>query len=639
MMQVGSTPREMALAAAFVAGDVPFSFSGWQAFSPAGQDRYTDGDGLELTVAREQYADSAAVEWTLWLNNAGVGNSRQIRQLLPLDVCLEAGEVCRLSYAGGTRAQIDDFQFTEKEVTNKLRLDSVGSRSVTPFFNLDLGGRGVLIAVGWTKNWFLEVERLPGQVRLRAGMPETDFYLKPGERVRTPRILLLFWEGEKARSYNLLRRHLICHHVPKDERGEPYPPLCLNAWGSMKTENHLKLLSYVKEHQLAYDAYWIDAGWFGDDHDTVEFQRLDDDDWFFHQGNWRVNRRVHPGTLKPISDAAHSLGMKLLLWYDLYNCIEGIGWAKDHPEWGHLEGPMMQNSRHAAVMVSMLNINNPEARAWLVQTLTDSMQENGVDYYREDPPPIYGGEDEEGRVGVCEMKAVESLYAIWDALRERFPGLLIDNCGGGGSRVDLETVSRAYVLWRSDYNCHPAADPIGSQVGNMGLGRFVPLVACAPPTHPGDDYTFRSGLYGGMGFGLFHVCAFDEAPTYPAADYPVEWHRQKIQEYQDCKPYFSGDFWVLADCGAEDDVWAAYQMDRPDLGRGVILAFRRPNCKEERCTVRPVLAPGRYELTNRDTGEQTVLNTAAQQEFSLSLTLTADKPAASVMLTYRRVEG
>lgn len=625
MVSVGSTAAEVAATQALCKQGLPFSFQGLEGFTGE-NGRLRDPNGLELRWVQEEYPGSAALEWTLWFENCGQENSARIADVLPLDITVADSPQVRVSYPGGTAARIDDFALQEDLLEETLRYESTGSRQVTPFFHLDFGGHGLLLAVGWTQNWFLELSRQQGRIRIRAGMPRTDFYLKPGEHVRTPRILVMCWQGDKARSYNLLRRHLIVHHIPKDKAGEPYPPMCLNTWGAMKTKNHLRLLDYVKQQGLQYDAYWIDAGWYGEDHDTDEFQNLGVEDWFFHQGNWRVNRLIHPHTLKPVADAAHALGMKLLLWHDLYVCIKGIGWEAEHPEWGKPVGPVGPVGNRESVSYSILNVNHPRAKEWLIHTLLTSMEENGADYYREDPPPLYGGEDEEDRVGVCEMKAVETLYEIWDTLRAHFPDMVIDNCGGGGSRVDLETVSRAYVLWRSDYNCNPQASPVGSQVGNMGLGHFVPLVSCAPPTKPGDDYTFRSGLYGGMGFGLFHACAYENGLTYPPDDYPIEWHREKLKEYRRVKPYFSGDFYSLADCGREETGWCAYEMFRPDREEGVIFAFRRSACKEAALSVTPALGDGVYTLTDGDTGER------YRCKAGDSLVLHADRPESCVML-------
>jgi alpha-galactosidase len=42
------------------------------------------------------------------------------------------------------------------------------------------------------------------------------------------------------------------------------------------------------------------------------------------------------------------------------------------------------------------------------------------------------------------------------------------------------------------------------------------------------------------------------------------------------RKYFLGDFYPLVSYSLDDDVWAAWQFDRPDLGEGMVLALRRP---------------------------------------------------------------
>lgn len=51
---------------------------------------------------------------------------------------------------------------------------------------------------------------------------------------------------------------------------------------------------------------------------------------------------------------------------------------------------------------------------------------------------------------MTEIRFVEGHYAMWDELREKNPGLWIDNCAGGGRRIDLEMCMRSVPLWRSD---------------------------------------------------------------------------------------------------------------------------------------------------------------------------------------------
>ena len=52
-----------------------------------------------------------------------------------------------------------------------------------------------MLAVGWSGQWSASFAHERGAIRVRAGMELTRLRLYPGERIRTPRILLLFWEG------------------------------------------------------------------------------------------------------------------------------------------------------------------------------------------------------------------------------------------------------------------------------------------------------------------------------------------------------------------------------------------------------------------------------------------------------------
>jgi hypothetical protein len=50
---------------------------------------------------------------------------------------------------------------------------------------------------------------------------------------------------------------------------------------------------------------------------------------------------------------------------------------------------------------------------------------------------------------------IKGMYDMWDELRARHPGILLDSCASGGRRIDLEVLSRAVILSRSDYEFGP----------------------------------------------------------------------------------------------------------------------------------------------------------------------------------------
>ena len=607
--------------------------------------RWTAADGRLICefpfVFREE---EAAVEWLPRFTNAGAENTAQIRDVCALDCVFPTDGDAVLYYSDSYSASIGDFALLQKKLDGEpFELVSYSSLGHIPFFNLQTGSGGIVFGLGFTEVWKASFTPVEGGVHVVIRMPETDFYMLPGESLRNIRVLTIFWQGDLQRSFNRLRNYLVNYYIPRNENGEPFPPVCCNTWGGMKTHNHLKYIKYLKENDIRFDVYWIDAGWYGPDHETDEFQDIRYEDWAYNVGDWSVNRCAHPDGLAPIAAATDDAGMDLLVWFSTFFADRGVGWHKAHPEWSVGYGTREYDSEEPhgfganqdrLMLLSPINIEIPEARAWLMEQLVKTIRENGIKWYREDmgSPQV---KDEPGRTGTGAMRSVAALYAFWDELRERIPGLQIDNCCGGGSRIDLETLGRSYVLWRNDYNCRPDADPIGSQVSNHGIGHFVPLVNGAPPVRPGNTYNFLSGLYGGMSFGLFHPCGEGDPEKYTwfAEDYPVAWHKQMIDIYQTAKPYLSGSFYPLTGCTLDRTDTLSYQFDRPDLNGGLIFGFFRPECEQTALTVAPVLEPAQYRFTDAVTGESFVFDAAEEK----TLTMHAAQKPQGILLHYQKL--
>jgi len=596
--------------------------------------------GLECELELTEYPESPTMEWLVRFRNTGTANTPIISEIQALDMVQKCSDKsnARLYYSKGTQSQIDDFALQQRDLAlqSEITLAALGvgsSRTYLPFFNLETEDEGVIIAIGWTGNWACSFQRQAGgDIAIQAGLTRTHLTLHPGEEIRTPRILLLFWQGDRQKGHNLLRRHLVAHHLPRSNGQPVEAPIGCLTWGGLKTHNHLKMIQFIRDHGLKYDYYWLDAGWFGPDHETDEFQNFHTEDWAYQVGHWRVNRAVHPDGLRPIVEAAHAAGMKVLLWLGPYLAEESSPLMKEHPEWANglsERGVTGIGGNPKPVRLYELNLGLPAAQRGLTTLISDLIREHQADCYRDDCH-IGFATDEPDRQGMSEIKSITGFYAIWDELLKRHPGLLIDNCGGGASRLDLETIGRSLILWRSDYNCDPAADPIASQVGTYGLSHWLPLVGGAPPVRPGDTYNFRSAWSGGLPFGFFHTAGYGTAPTAPIPDYPIEWHRQMMEQYRRARQYYTGDFYPLTDCTLSTRDWLAYQMDRPDFGGGIVMAFRRKDSPftTAEFQLQGLDAAAEYEIENADTGERTMSRGA--------VTVTMKTAPASTLLFYKR---
>jgi alpha-galactosidase len=225
---------------------------------------------------------------------------------------------------------------------------------------------------------------------------------------------------------------------------------------------------------------------------------------------------------------------------------------------------------------------------------------------------------------MAEIRYVEGLYRMWDDLRERHPGLLIDNCASGGRRIDLETISRSYPLWRSDSQCCGQAMPVQDQVQTAGLSLYVPL-------HAGgcwsiDPYCFRSIATTGT-----NLCP-------DLAKFSVADARGAFAEMKALRPFYQGDFYPLLEITGSEHGWCAWQFDRPDLGRGFAVAFRRarsPYVTAE-IALHGLDAQARYEVILAETFDPQPARTMSGSALA-RLRVTLDVAPSSVVIRYRKL--
>ena len=101
-----------------------------------------------------------------------------------------------------------------------------------------------------------------------------------------------------------------------------------------------------------------------------------------------------------------------------------------------------------------------------------------IDCYRQDfnfqPLEYWRNNDASDRRGITEIKHINGLYKLLDALLDKFPNLLIDNCASGGRRIDIETLRRSIPLWRSDLMCPANYDIEATQCHNLSYNMWIP---------------------------------------------------------------------------------------------------------------------------------------------------------------------
>ena len=616
--------------------------------------------GIHCELELTEFAEYPALEWVVRLRNDNPTDTALITDFNALDTRWAAaakGVLPELERGLGSDGRADDFQLVRDELRQSMwdtgrtiRMDSAtntafrkarngsptwlmtdGRPSATwlPFFNLRTGSDGLLASIGWSGEWFAAFAHDgTGTTRITAGMEHLKTSLRPGESLRSPRCLILYWRGGPQHAHNLFRQFMLAWHSPKAADGTPLPtPICCGSWGGMPTAGHLELIAKIAEHRLPYDYYWVDAGWYGTA--TEPCPDVFTGKWWI-VGDWRVNPNYHPHGLKPISDAAHRAGLKFLLWFEPERAKYGTPVTLEHPEWFLRKetGPPKENED------LLLNLGNPVAWQYCVETVSNLIAANGIDGYREDfnfdPAPYWRQADAADRVGIAEMRFVEGLYAFWDELRRRHPGLLIDNCASGGRRLELETLSRSLALWRTDYNCFPGINPDAAQLHTAGLSQWIPANSTSPAAAPGDSYQVRSAHSAGLVFSIGEFNLRD----YKSGDYPWEWTRRMLEEAARLRPYFYGDIHPLTPCDLAPEGWNVLQLHQPGNNTGAILVFRRSQSPVTAASYRlqGLRAESDYVFTDADTS--TVERITGRQLLETGLPLTLATARSSRLLFY-----
>ncbi|HUV52543.1 MAG TPA: alpha-galactosidase [Dehalococcoidia bacterium] len=583
---------------------------------------YTDPHtGLQVCCKCEVFLDFPAVEWVVTFKNGGTDDTPIIEDVQALDTRFtrkKGGEFI-LHRAEGSSATRMDFAPINNPMPprSRIRLAPIGGRSSNttafPFFNIEAPGEGVMVGIGWSGQWAAELIRNSGTaLTVRAGMELTHLLLHPDEQIRTPRLLLLFWQGDdRMRGHNMLRRFILLHRTPQKDGKPVMVPLTLSdparffdkankgeVCNDTTEYNQIAFAERYRQLGLKAEYWWLDAGWF-------------EGYWPNGVGNWFARKDGFPNGLRPLSNALKKLGMGFLLWFEPERVYRGTWLDRKHPEW-ILRLTGTPKGHRAGGSNRLLNLGNPEALQWLTDHISTMIESDGISIYRQDfnmdPLPYWRAADKPDRQGITEIRYIEGLYAFWDELLARHPGLLIDNCASGGRRIDLETTSRSIPLTRSDYE----NDPNGYQSHTYGLNFYIPVNAT---------------------FHAFITMAIRFSWDIYRPNFPVEQAKHLIDEFKRLRPFLHGDFYPLTPYSIGDDVWMAYQFHREDLKQGMFLAFRRLNSSDltARLKLRGLLPSARYELNFEDTGNK---QTFAEEALAAGIDVTIEHAPGSLLVTY-----
>ena len=579
---------------------------------------------LKVTAEINMLPEYDAEYWTLWFENTGESDTKMISDIWDCDMLLhmpqkyerKPGFVAEEGIPGVVTMQgmVPGSAYTygrnnicsqEYKLINEyffhpdvwIKRENVGARSsngTVPFFDIHCDGEGVITAIGWTGDWKAEFNHTDPYVTMRSGLKYTEFYLKPGEKIRTSSTLLMHYKKGEDK-HNKFRRliknhfsHVACAGAAKEGI------LAFELWGGLSSEEMIKRIGEMKHHGLIFDEVWLDAGWYGQ---CKNCETAFNPEWSNRTGEWEVNLLSHPDGLKDVQRAIEDAGMRMMLWLEPERATEFVPVVHDHPEMFL----SMHNASGRVDLHRIVNLGTEQGYNYVLSTVSEYIHRFNLSVYRQDfnvdLTEFFKQNDEENRRGITEIKYIMGLYRFWEALTEKHPGLIIDNCSSGGRRVDIETLKRTNIFFRSDFQCMFNADPDVLQTVNTNCSAYFPYIGCTTKEEC-NDYDVRSAYASSFG-GAYYNAVFQ---TMDEGDF--KWAVKSLNEYKRISRYFSGDFYNHGSSDFDKTSWAIWQYHDPDSDSGIVMAFRRAESPFESVNIalKGCLKSG-YTFENFDTEE------------------------------------
>jgi alpha-galactosidase len=238
------------------------------------------------------------------------------------------------------------------------------------------------------------------------------------------------------------------------------------------------------------------------------------------------------------------------------------------------------------------------------------------------PLPFWRDNDAPDRQGITENKYASGFLEYLDELQKRHPEVLIDTCASGGRRDDLETLRRAVPMHRSDYSY----EPVGQQNITYGMSFWIPYYGS--PNASRDNYVFRSAWGPQLNLGW----------DVRRKDLSYDWMRRGVKQWRGVADNYFGDYYPLTAYDPSNHAWMAWQFDRPEVGQGMVQAFRRSKSRADsaQLELHGLDPDARYEIRNLDAAAIQTLTGRELMQRGLEISLPEKQGAA--VLTYRRLE-
>ena len=580
---------------------------------------------LNVTLKCTHYPSHGVSEWTVWFENQSDKDSGIIEKP---ESCLQFVGA-RPTLKGILGDHMNKYRpYTVELSSNSVRYESNSGRATHiyfPYFNLEYGDEGVMLAIGWAGTWTADFRTVGDVTTYKArSVNNMKTKLKPGDKVRTALFVCApYSKRNEHYATNFWRSWFVeCNLPPFDSTGkalEPFSTCNLSSdTGLLQSDGSISeryttwrpSLEKMIAEDVKVDVRWFDAGWYERPDGGSAEAFVEGKDWWDTVGTWKLDPAKWPGiTFRESTDFARANGMRTMVWFEPERVTDVDSLVKNH---GYRKEWAIQQEGVRAISN---NIGDPDCFRWTVDRITTMLRENRVEIYREDNNSnqsalwkLLDEREGEDRKGITECKFIDAHYRMWDefiACTLSFGGCgFVDSCASGGGRNDLESMRRGVPLLRSD------ADRTGTGLRlsmTTSFNRWIPFCGALTKEKIGElDLTGISDPYVWRASYLASLNVDSQFVQDPDQDFDIL--RFGLKEWKKVNPYLRKELYVLTPwhTGDETSGQTAFCYYDSEKREGILLAFRQEQCTEAYLNITlPIAGEGEnYLLKDEDTGEE-----------------------------------
>jgi alpha-galactosidase len=486
---------------------------------------------LEVTSYIRVIPEYDILEKWVVVKNTGKKDPIKVENLQSASISLP-NNVYDLTHMAGEAGH--EFQLRTTRITEGIK--TLEARDFKSFLNSnwfvvrpadekeDTLGSAWFGSLEYSGNWRIDFDKAyDGRLQIVGGINfwDTDWYLKPGEELRSPKFIVGYTQSGIEGASRDLRKYVRNQVLPEEFRHKLRPVL-FNSWYattfSVNEKQQLALAKVAKE--LGVELFVIDDGWFkgrSNDHAAL--------------GDWTVDKKKFPNGLQHLIKQINDMGMDFGIWVEPEMVSPNSDLYRKHPDWVFY---FPNRTRHEGRHQLMLNLAREDVYQYLLKSLSKLLSDNNIKYLKWDqnrtlsePGWPSAPVDEQREV---RIRYIHNLYRLIDSLRSRFPDVLFEDCSSGGGRVDLGMLSRMDQAWVSD-NTDPI-DRILIQYGYLNAFPANTMVSWITPgdhhhSNPSLEFKFDVAMSGVLGIG-YDITKWNKAE--------IELAKKKIALYKKIRP-------------------------------------------------------------------------------------------------------